>query len=106
MEKVNVLIINGITQDYEKIFPLKISLNKFQKKEEMKFKEFVESELCCNEYGIYEYDGCCNFGDETHNALIQICIEEDKHTTKEDIEKIYKIVEDKIENYLKDNNLI
>jgi len=106
MEKVNVLIINGLTEDYEKSFPLKISLNKFRKKEETKFQDFVESELCRNEYGIYEYDGCCNFGGETYNALIQICVVEDKYTTKEDIDKIYKIVEDKIENYLKNNNLI
>lgn len=100
---VKILLVNGLTNDYQKEYQLKVDAENFLEENEYELADFIEDELCWDQYGISEYDGCVEDDDGNYEIIIQVNLEDKEGYTKEDI---YKTVESKLEKYLNDNEML
>ncbi|SRR6266403_1118196 len=103
---VKITLVNTLTNDYEKEYLLNVEVENFLEENESELADFIDDELCWDQYGIYEYDGCAEDDNGNYEIIIQVNLEENVNKTKEDINNIYIIIESKVEKYLQDNEML
>lgn len=90
------IVITNPLMDYTEIYEVEnVSIQEFEEELDEDFGEFLEDEICGDDYGVYEYDGDQGEGDH----LIQMNYEED------DWEKVFAKVVKKIKKYFKYNKI-
>ena len=93
--KATIVITNPL-MNYTEIYEVEnFSTQEFEDEIDEDFGEFLEDEICGDEYGVYEYDGDQGEGDH----LIQMNYEED------DWEEMFNKVVKKIKKYFKKANI-